>query len=258
MMVIKMIKFNLKNLLEEKNYSITKLHSETGISRNSLTLLANGKSQGVQFETLEKISNALNVDLSELFVRSFDDLTFKIIGKEIKDVKDLPQRVEEKGEGLREINRDRFEENTLNTLKCKLVIDNEEKTFYFPYRLIIRFNPTPSLNIEVDLKRYDIDKTFQFLYNDFFYLGFIFNYYFTNTIFKFENDFINTMIEEYNLNAYILKLYADIYQITDYQVISLTKNFQTNKKNLNEEIKNFNKSYSYNIALDNSINITSK
>jgi len=253
-----MIKFNLKKLLDEKDYSITKLHSETGISRNSLTLLANGKSQGVQFETLEKIAIALNVEISELFVRSFDNLSFQIIGKEIKNVSEIPQQDNELGKGIREINRNRFEENKLNTLKCRLVVDNEEKIFYFPYRLIIRFNPIPSFDIEIDIKKYDIEKIFQFLYNEFYYLDFMLNYYFTNSIIKLEENFIKKMIEEYNLNAYILKFREDLNQDRDYQVIGLTKKLRTNKKNLNDFIDRFNRNYSYKVSLDDGIYLSSK
>lgn len=253
-----MIKFNLKKLLDEKDYSITKLHSETGISRNSLTLLANGKSQGVQFETLEKIAIALNVEISDLFIRSFDVLQFQIITKEIKDVNEIPQYESELGKGIRDINRNRFKENELNTLKCRLVIDDKVRIFYFPYRLIVKFNPVPSFDIEIDIKRYDIEKNFQFLYNEFFYLDYLINYYFTNSIMKFEENFIKKMVEEYNLNAYILKFREDLKKERDYQVISLTKKLRTNKKSLNDFIDKFNRNYSYKVTIDDGIILNSK
>lgn len=50
-----LIKFNLKQLLNEKNMTMSDLSSQTGISRTSLSKLATGKSQGIQFDTLNKI-----------------------------------------------------------------------------------------------------------------------------------------------------------------------------------------------------------
>ena len=61
--------------------SITDLHKKTGISRNSLTLLANGKSRGIQYDTLDKITTALNVNISELFEIEFDKLIIKFQDK---------------------------------------------------------------------------------------------------------------------------------------------------------------------------------
>ena len=50
-----MITNNLKNLLEKSNTSIKELSETTGINRNSLTNLANGTSQMVRFDTLNKL-----------------------------------------------------------------------------------------------------------------------------------------------------------------------------------------------------------
>lgn len=55
-----MIKITFRQLLDDKNTTITKLSEKTGISRSTLTLLANGESKGIQFDTLEKICLALN------------------------------------------------------------------------------------------------------------------------------------------------------------------------------------------------------
>lgn len=46
--------------------TLTQLHKETGISQNALSLLANGKSKGFQFSTLEGILRALDADVSDL------------------------------------------------------------------------------------------------------------------------------------------------------------------------------------------------
>src|SRR5699024_2488220 len=47
--------------------TMTELHEKTRISQNALSLLANHKSKGVQFETLEKIASALDVHPTNLF-----------------------------------------------------------------------------------------------------------------------------------------------------------------------------------------------
>lgn len=62
-----MIKVNLKQLLKKKGMSMTELHEKTGISQNALSLMANGKSNGIQFNTLDKILEATNASLDELF-----------------------------------------------------------------------------------------------------------------------------------------------------------------------------------------------
>lgn len=50
-----MIKSKLKELLNDTNTSIKELSESTGINRNSLTQLANGESQMVRFDTLDKL-----------------------------------------------------------------------------------------------------------------------------------------------------------------------------------------------------------
>lgn len=69
-----MLNFELKKHLKETNMTISELSEKTGISRNSLGLLINGKSRGIQFDTLEKISRIINVEIKDLFSMSFDYL----------------------------------------------------------------------------------------------------------------------------------------------------------------------------------------
>lgn len=61
-----MIHIKLSELMEVNNISINELSSKTGISRNSLTQLANNKSKMVQFSTLEKLTSFFEIDLFEL------------------------------------------------------------------------------------------------------------------------------------------------------------------------------------------------
>ncbi|EOO30758.1 hypothetical protein IIU_05075 [Bacillus cereus VD133] len=61
-----MITCNLKKVLVEKNLRITKVSKDTGISRATLTALANYKNEGIRFDTLNKLLNYLQVDVEEL------------------------------------------------------------------------------------------------------------------------------------------------------------------------------------------------
>jgi len=59
--------FVIKKIRESKNITLYKLSKETGISRTYLRDLENNKKFNPTLLMLEKISNALNVKLKELF-----------------------------------------------------------------------------------------------------------------------------------------------------------------------------------------------
>lgn len=63
-----MIKSRLPILLAERNLKITKVSNDTGISRTTLTSLNTDSSQGIQFDTLNKLCNYLKVTPGELFL----------------------------------------------------------------------------------------------------------------------------------------------------------------------------------------------
>lgn len=72
-----MISFNLKEVMERQGVSIQDVYKLTGVSRNTISLLYNGKSKGIQFETLHKLSVALGVkDFNDFFSieTSFENL----------------------------------------------------------------------------------------------------------------------------------------------------------------------------------------
>lgn len=71
-----MLYFKLDKLMDERNLSINKVSSETKISRPALTAMYNNESRGVQFETLEKLMEYLNVSLDELVGERIDQNMF--------------------------------------------------------------------------------------------------------------------------------------------------------------------------------------
>lgn len=71
-----MLKINLKNIMDNMGYSIQDVYEKTGISRNTISLLYNGKSKGIQLSTLDKLLGALGVSPDEFFVNdvNYSDL----------------------------------------------------------------------------------------------------------------------------------------------------------------------------------------
>lgn len=63
---------------------MTWLHDKTGISKNTLSVMANNDSKGIQFETLEKICNALNILPNDLIEIEDHGISFYSIGRPIK------------------------------------------------------------------------------------------------------------------------------------------------------------------------------
>ena len=61
-----MIRCNLSILLAERDLRITKVSNDTGISRTTLTSLANNRSQGIQLDTINTLCNYLQVGPEKL------------------------------------------------------------------------------------------------------------------------------------------------------------------------------------------------
>ena len=61
-----MVRCNLSILLAERNLKITQVAKDTGISRTTLTYLANNYSKGIQYDTLNTLCNYLNVTPNDL------------------------------------------------------------------------------------------------------------------------------------------------------------------------------------------------
>lgn len=70
-----MIICNLKQYLEEHKISINKLSEETGVSRKTLTALANNTASSVQFSILETLLDYFQVSLEDFITRSKKAMT---------------------------------------------------------------------------------------------------------------------------------------------------------------------------------------
>lgn len=60
------MRINLKEILLSQGKTQVWLHKKTGISENTISLMVNNASKGIQFDTLEKICEALNVTPNDL------------------------------------------------------------------------------------------------------------------------------------------------------------------------------------------------
>ena len=61
-----MLKFQIDKLLKQKNKSLYWLSKETNISYPTLHKIMNNQTVSVSLEVLEKLSNALNVDIGDI------------------------------------------------------------------------------------------------------------------------------------------------------------------------------------------------
>ncbi|MEY2369574.1 helix-turn-helix domain-containing protein [Lysinibacillus capsici] len=61
-----MIKINLRSILKERGIKLTDLSKITGISLKALSAFQNQKTDGVQYNTLDKISAALDLEIGEI------------------------------------------------------------------------------------------------------------------------------------------------------------------------------------------------
>lgn len=61
-----MIQLRIKELCKEQGITLNQLAEKIGVSQPSISGIATGK-QKPSFDTLEKLSEALNVDAAELF-----------------------------------------------------------------------------------------------------------------------------------------------------------------------------------------------
>lgn len=75
----KLIKCNLAVLLAERNLKISELSKRTGISRTTLTSLAQNQSKGIQFDTFDTLCNYLKISPNDLFTQEKFEYDFSVI-----------------------------------------------------------------------------------------------------------------------------------------------------------------------------------
>lgn len=68
-----MIKSNLAVLLAERKMRVADLVKETGINKSTLYKLYNDESVRIDFETIDKICLALNIEVGDLLVYKYDN-----------------------------------------------------------------------------------------------------------------------------------------------------------------------------------------
>lgn len=90
-----MIRCNLSVLLAEQNLKITKVSNDTGISRTTLTALANNYGQGIQFDTINKLCMYLKVGPEQLIAFAPVDIKINSVSLDMKSIKDNKSSVSE-------------------------------------------------------------------------------------------------------------------------------------------------------------------
>ena len=72
-----MIANNLRVLLAERSLTITRISSDTGISRTTITSLVQGEAQGIQFVTVDALCRYLKISPGDFFVYAPYDVEIK-------------------------------------------------------------------------------------------------------------------------------------------------------------------------------------
>lgn len=61
------LRLNLIMFMNYKKLNIEKLHEQTGLSRTTISNLLNSKSDGIKFETIERLCITLEINPMDLF-----------------------------------------------------------------------------------------------------------------------------------------------------------------------------------------------
>lgn len=242
-----MIKFKLKEIMEDKNIKISELNESTGISRNSLSLLINGKSRGIQFETLEKIVSALNINIGDLFEKTFNNLeivlhdTQKIIGakRQPNNKNKSPSK------------KERF------ALECIVYEDGIARKGFIPYNLNLEIKPEPKIKVDISLNYSEFYSFFRNLFEDDRRLSYIFYDYFVKKVLINEREQIELIKKTFDINTdYIHSSLigggSDAYFFVDVDTTD------ESEKTVNEILTELNTSNIFTTEYTNSIKIYSK
>ncbi|WP_154838197.1 helix-turn-helix domain-containing protein [Staphylococcus sp. Marseille-Q1834] len=238
-----MLNFKLKKILNEKGVSITDLHKKTGISRNSLTLLANGKSRGIQYDTLDKITTALNVNISELFEIEFDKLIIKLQDKK----KDFST--------YKKLSEGYFEKKNW-AIKCSIEEDENLKESFIPYELIFNMGAHSSVQIDINLREHEFHDLLNSLFNNMEDFSIIFAYYFSQKVLENETyliDHMNSVLSEDLYNDVFVYIRARGHYTKVIPISIKNKNIDKNK--INTRVMEINKKNKNIVSFDKFITI---
>lgn len=131
-----MIKNNFKTLMAERNYKITRVSNDTGISRTTLTALSQEMSKGVQLDTLNTLCNYFSITPCEFFSYIPYDISFNF---EVMD---------EKGEVINQVDKIEYTEKKRALLFIN-VFDHKgvkKHTFEILCYVLTTFNTTVDVN----------------------------------------------------------------------------------------------------------------
>lgn len=266
-----MIKLDLKTIMNKKDVNISQLNEMTGISRNSLSLLINGKSKGIQFDTIDKISKALNAKIEDLFIKSFDNISIEIDRKErIKGhfptmtFKEVHNPLNKKIEIL---NEDDYTHVSFSVLNCNIIEDNVMKSGYIPYKILLDLTGSNYLEIIVNIEKSQLSNELTRLLNvtinekDF---RNIFHKFFINKILDFERKNLIELLKVHK--SFTNKVRIDFFieetneptKFDNTSFSNINKNLYPDKEdNIKESLEKLNKNNSgYLYQLNEELKIT--
>lgn len=131
-----MIKNNFKTLMAERNYKITRVSNDTGISRTTLTALSQEMSKGVQLDTLNTLCNYFSITPCEFFSYIPYDISFNF------------EVIDEKGEVIKQVDKIEYTEKKRALLFINVVDRKGVKkhTFEILCYVLTTFNTTVDVN----------------------------------------------------------------------------------------------------------------
>ncbi|MGX0572093.1 helix-turn-helix domain-containing protein [Staphylococcus hominis] len=250
-----MIKFNLKKVMREKNLNISQLNEITGISRNSLSLLINGKSKGVQFETLEKITRGLNIEVGDLFERNFNelkietgDLYTRIETSTLQEGDVDPITKEFRPTGEAKVH----EKKETSVIAAKYIIDGDNLEGRIPYNFYLEFNDNVSLKLNIDFKNSEFKNDTLYLTNHLYnFLNLLVSY----VTFDILNKIKNTTLKKISKNFIIEDKKIRVTNDLDSEVLNIPLNddLSMNFDYLDLEFKKSNEHSQYEIIFNDGI-----
>lgn len=86
-----MIKCKLNELIEQRGVTQTEIANATGITRPTLLSLIRNDAQGIKFNTLEKLCEYFNVNISELLV--YDEVREPTENEQLDKIIDIARQL---------------------------------------------------------------------------------------------------------------------------------------------------------------------